>query len=445
MTRIYFVFTCFLIIVCSCTAQSELPVTKEDPFYKVFSEQEYLADLDELANTLTETHPLPYKFTSKEDFWKTVAHQKSRVTDSTSLSDFIWYCSAIIANIGCSHTSLGYFNQEDRMLPVSLRFPMEAKIIDNRWYVSDPLVNTGNVMAGDEIFSINGVPVEEIKGNIYAHIAAQAKNTSYKRLLLNGFFTAYIPYALGFPENYQVVVKGKENPIALSQLSEYKYKPRIDPKAACQDRLCLNVLEGNDTAILTVRSFAFYGQEKMKIFKSFIDNSFEEILAKGVKNLVIDLRMNNGGSAYAGIHLLQYVMSEPFIYFAQEADGEDFKNTITPFADSYTGKTYVLIDGEGTSTTGHFLSLVKQKDSATLIGEEAGSNYVCTANQRRGVRLSNTGISFSVARNTYLTTAQDFPEDRGILPDHNVVQSIEDLLNHQDTVMNYTLALIKSK
>lgn len=442
MNRNQILFACFLIALFSCNAQTTA-TKSENPFYKIFSQKEYVADMDELAKTLTETHPRPYEFTSKEDFWKTVEEQKIKLSDSTTLSEFIWYCSPIIANIGCSHTSLGYFNQEDGMLPIEKRFPIEAKLIDNRLYISDPLTNTGVVQAGNELFSINGVSVEEIRHEIYKHIPSQAKNKSFKRLLFNGYFTAYIPYSLGFPERYEIVVKGKEEPIMLAQLSEYNYKPRIHPKADCKDNLCLKFLDANNTAILTIRSFSYYGSEKFQIFKSFLDESFKEIQSKNTENLIIDLRMNNGGPADAGIYLLKYVMNQPFTYFDQNSDGTDYKSPYIPFSSAYHDSLYILIDGECTSTTGHFLSLVKQNNRAILIGEEAGSNYICTANQRRGVKLSNTGISFSVAQNTYFTTAQNYAKNRGILPDHHIVQNIQDFLNQQDTVMKYTLELIK--
>lgn len=442
MTKKYLTIVLLFITLFICKAQTELRVDKKDPFYKVFSKTEYLADLDELARDLTETHPRPYAFTSKEDFWKIVEKQKKKISDSTTFSEFIWLCSPIIASIGCSHTSLGYFSQEDKMLPISLRFPIEAKLIDERLYISDPLINKGKVKPGNEVFSINGIPVEELKGDIYKHIASQAKNNSFKRLLFNGFFTSYIPYSLGFPDKYEILTKGNNKPISLTKLSEYKYKSRINPNAVCQDKLCLNFLKENSTAILTIRSFAFYGSEKFQIYKSFIDNSFKKIKSENTKNLIIDLRMNNGGPADAGIYLLKYLADNSFTYFDQKADGIDYKNPYSPLPMAYEENTYILIDGECTSTTGHFLSVVKQNEMATLIGEEAGSNFICTANQKRGVKLSNTGIKYSVAQNTYFTTAQNFPNDKGILPDHNIVQSIQDYLSNKDTVMNYTIELI---
>ncbi|WP_431165085.1 hypothetical protein [Tenacibaculum halocynthiae] len=102
------------------------------------------------------------------------------------------------------------------------------------------------------------------------------------------------------------------------------------------------------------------------------------------------------------------------------------------------------MDGNGGSTTGHFMSLVKHLKLATLIGEELGSNQFCTGGQKR-LRLPNTGVIYNVARNTYITTATSFPIDRGIMPDYEVTQSIDDYLNNIDTVMEYTLSLLRKK
>ena len=102
------------------------------------------------------------------------------------------------------------------------------------------------------------------------------------------------------------------------------------------------------------------------------------------------------------------------------------------------------MDGNGGSTTGHFMSIVKDLDLATMIGEELGSNQFCTGGQRR-LRLPNTGIQFSVARNTYVTTAKDLPIDRGIMPDHFIEQSLDDYLNQVDTVMEFTLSLLEKE
>lgn len=327
------------------------------------------------------------------------------------------------------------------MLPIELRFPLEAKLIEDRLYIADPLLNKDKVQAGLEIFSINGQSISQITAAAFKHINSQAHITSYKQLLFSGYITSYIPYTLNFPKEYEIIIKGREAPISLSPLKTYQPKPRyhrIVSNSECQKELCLNSYD-ESTAILTIKNFAYYG-DKFPIYKSFVDDSFKEIKSRGVKHLIIDLRFNGGGPSDAANHLLKYMANKPYVYFLQN-DFDHLKTEQQPYANAFKGKIYLLMDGDGHSTTGHFMSLVKGLDLATIIGEELGSNKFCTANQKR-YTLAHTGISYSVARNTFVTTAASTSAFHGILPDHFITQSIQDHLNNIDTVLEYALELI---
>ncbi|MFK7808944.1 MAG: tetratricopeptide repeat protein, partial [Saprospiraceae bacterium] len=165
----------------------------KDKFSKVYSKQKYENDLDELAKTLTEVNPSPYKFISKEKFWGDVEDKKKMISDSTTYAEFVWHCSQIVANIGCVHSAIiYYFKQEEEMLPDSLRFPLEVKLIDGRMYVSDPLVNFDKINPKTEIFQINGKSTEEIKALIFPHISTQGTNVSGKRQMFNTYGSAMI-------------------------------------------------------------------------------------------------------------------------------------------------------------------------------------------------------------------------------------------------------------
>ncbi|NNE99301.1 MAG: peptidase S41, partial [Pyrinomonadaceae bacterium] len=339
------------------------------------------------------------------------------------------------------HTSLGYFNQEDKILPVKLRFPVEARFIDSRLYISDPLVNDDQLTVGDEILSINGKSVSEIKAGIYKHISSDGHNEGFPKEIINAYFTAIIAYYFGFPKRFEIVITDRKKPVLLRQLNQYKYKPRVNPEDKCQDNLCFEIMSKKRIAKLTVRSFAYYGN-RFNIFKTFVDRSFDEIASSGIKNLIVDVRLNPGGSDAAGSYLLEHIANRPFTYFAEASAGSDQRKRETrPSKYAFGGRTYILIDGNGTSTTGHFLSLVKSNEFATLIGEEAGATYTVNDNSK-SFKLTNTGISYKVARNTFFTTANHLPKGRGVLPDHHISQNITDFVNRTDTALNYTIALI---
>jgi len=427
----------------------KVPLTPAEKFARVFPVAAYRADLDQLGNTLLKVHPNALKFISRAAFWKGIETKKALITDQTTYGEFAWHCSEIIANVHCSHTGMGGFYPENDMLEPGLTFPLQTRWVNDRLYVVDPLNNAGRVRVKDEILHINGTPVPEIIADVYRHIPSQGYIQTTKKHVFNRWSSVLIPYALGFPQTYTIVVKDAETPVVLNK-AEKKTGPFRDTSIpACDANLCLELQEEQKTAILTISSFNFYPWNDLPVFTRFIDSSFTEIRKKGIQNLVIDVRFNGGGSQQSSIHLLRYLAEKPFVYYSNaqfegktaKIDGEE---TITPFERRFKGKCYFLIDGNGNSTTGHFMSLVKVLNLGTIIGEELGSNQFCSAGQKI-CRLSNTKLEYYVANNTHESTATALPDEVGILPDHTVIQNIDAYLDRVDVVKAYAMRLVAGK
>ena len=280
----------------------------------------------------------------------------------------------------------------------------------------------------------------KIKQKVYKHISSQGLIETYKKNFLNANSTTIIPYALGFPKSYSIRVKGKKDPIILNPLERYSSTSNNLKRDTCKELPCLKYLEDGKTALMTIRTFSYYGN-KFPDYKNFIDSSFKALSDKKISNLVIDVRGNGGGPSKAGVYLLRYLSKSPFKYFSR-AQFNEHLDINQPFKNVFTGKLYFTMDGNGGSTTGHFMSLVKHLKLGTLVGEELGSNQFCTGGQKR-LRLPHTGIQYSVARNTYETIATSFPVERGIMPDYEISASIDDYFNNTDRVMEYTLQIIE--
>ena len=62
-------------------------------FVKIFTPEQYKADLDQLGQTLTTVHPNALKFISKEAFWKTIEAKKNLITARTTYGEFAWHCA----------------------------------------------------------------------------------------------------------------------------------------------------------------------------------------------------------------------------------------------------------------------------------------------------------------------------------------------------------------
>lgn len=425
------------------------PIEKPgDKFAKVFSATACREDLDQLGKTLLKVHPNALKFIAEKDFWKIVEQKKALITDRTTYAEFAWHCSEIIASVHCSHTDMGRFYVENEMLPIRLKFPLLTRLVAKQLYVIDPLNNTGKVDVKDEILSINGVAVDKLIADIYPHITAQGFIQTTKRHVFNMNAAVLIPYALGFPETYSVVLKGKSAPITLNS-PEGDVTLRPNPIYHCGDGLCLEFLDDRKTAVMSITTFNYYPFGDLDVFKAFVDKSMAEINSKGIKNLIIDVRWNGGGSQMASIHLLRYLVKKPFVYYSTvEFEGKTGKiegeEEFAPFENRYTGKLYFMMDGLGNSTTGHFMSLVKVLNLGAIVGEELGSNQFCSAGQKI-CRLKHTKLEYYVANNTHESSATSLPDETGILPDHYVAQSIDDYLNKTDRVREFTINLARQQ
>jgi C-terminal processing protease CtpA/Prc len=418
------------------------PPNPAELFVKTFSSEEYKADLDQLGETLEKIHPAVFKFISEEEFWANIERHKATVSDQTTFAEFSWMCSEVVASINCSHTTTGRFYPEFQMLPSHLRFPLQTRLVDKKLYVIDPLINDDQIEVRDEIISINHVSVSDLIQRIYPHISSQGEIETTKRVEFNQMSTGMIAYSLGFPEAYTIEVKGKDEPIRLQSVQTTNDPLRDPTIERCKEVLCLDFVDAK-TAILTVASFNYYTfDNRIEVFRKFMDESFTEIQNKDIENLIVDVRFNGGGSPESAVNLLRYLSTEPFTYYSESGYAiEETQTEVKPFDKVFEGDIYFIIDGWGNSTTGHFMSMVKLLDLGVIVGEELGSNQFCTGGNQR-CRLSNTKLNYDVANNNNRTTATQLPDEVGILPDYEVIQSIDEYLNGIDAVKEYALDLV---
>jgi C-terminal processing protease CtpA/Prc len=207
--------------------------------------------------------------------------------------------------------------------------------------------------------------------------------------------------------------------------------------------LAFDIRENISTAIMTIPDFAYYDAREK--FYGFVDGSFAEIKNKGIRNLIIDLRRNNGGDPFCSVRLFAHIAHEPVPYFSKPYGRYALLAKPVPLRENrFKGKLYVLIDGGGASTTGHLLGLLKYHKIGTLVGEETGATYVCH-DAHNSFQLKNTRFQVSVATGTFASAVQNLPKDRGILPDIPVSSTPQDMAAGKDTILEYALSLIQNR
>jgi C-terminal processing protease CtpA/Prc len=251
-----------------------------------------------------------------------------------------------------------------------------------------------------------------------------------------------------------------------------------------------------ETLLLTIRSFNIGANAEHVEHKQFVqklDSVFLEIKnTSKIKNVVIDLRENGGGSDPNETILCTYFSKKPFrenveaytltneipfpqyYNFGSEIDSlkkikqkeledelkmyhnvyknqkwyqnDTFNTFFQPHKNRFEGPLYIIINPNVASAASHFASLAKAYTHAVFIGEETtGGYYEHVGHYSLAYTLPNSKIAFGfsivhVTQDAVKLKSQ--PQGRGILPDYEVKQTLKDFLNNTDTQMEFVKKLI---
>lgn len=265
---------------------------------------------------------------------------------------------------------------------------------------------------------------------------------------------------------------------------------------ALSDPLSIRYLDGESTAILRIPGFSDFGE--------FLAKSFAELKTHDIKNLIIDLRENGGGRdgsipllfsylarkefrVYERIHMTTYQPSfkqytdreftpatnfpefspafgllEPdpdggWLLTEKKAGNRLYKplekpeelgkpRVQVPLENHFDGAVYVLIDGGSFSAAADFPATAAFHKRATFIGEETGG--AAEGNNSGvmiGLTLPESQLHIGIPTFKYYNVVdKGNRRRRGTMPKYAVKQTIDDLAKGRDTVLEFTLALIRS-
>ena len=203
---------------------------------------------------------------------------------------------------------------------------------------------------------------------------------------------------------------------------------------------------------MTLPTFSLYRSQFD--WRQFFADSFAQLKRQKIAHLIIDIRDNEGGDGAIGLDLLRYLVKAPLTYvadqsvttyervpyqFARYLDTWDFSffdrtgmvdkimdgpqagryssrpnaakvHTITPRADRFAGKAWLLVGAENSSATFALAQLVKQSGAATLVGQPTGGNQRgLNGGQLAWVTLPNSGVAVDIPllASRYLASTPD--------------------------------------
>jgi len=399
---------------------------------------------------------------------------------------------------------LNFLRRQKSFFPYALKY-IEGKIVFNNKSEQIPL--------GARILSINGEDDTTLMHSFYKYITADGYTVTEKMSgsVDNSFGIRYLleygltdSFSISFTPPYSTGIRTVTIPAVYLAQREEKLKLRhsvsVDSVTdySVQPKYSFEMLNPY-TALLNLRIFSMAtGKEDpaFTVYVRFIDSVFNLLHNNGVKNLILDIRGNPGGSDPTFEQPMMYLTDQPFrentlayIIFDKIPYEKYFYGTSTtakmsekeieagkkflwdhfprlengknlqaakynpvyyPKSPGFKGHLYLLINENVASAAAHLASLVKAyARKATIVGvETCGGYYGHNGHIPFVYTLPNSKIKskFSIVYVVQDAPLKpDQPEGRGIIPDYEVWPTFEDFMRKRDTQMEFVLGLIKDE
>jgi len=453
-------------ILCITNTFAEPQALNQEPnqpaYLKTIPPDKLKEDLDFLFKTIEEVHPNMYAYTSEEKFTPRREQLYKNINRPMNRLEFYKLVAPVVASLKSGHTFVyppveefnEYIKAGGRIFPLSLNLDSEKAILSGNY-------SSTTLPIGGTILSIHEQDASEIINRLARYFPAERRNSFAWQLERGELLRPCIWLEYGLIESLDVRIKAidgtiNDYPIKFVTLNEIKAKKTSDKgKNSYREIQQCNayLIEMNDWA-------------SVEETKKFCNKVFKEIQERKVSNLIIDIRNNPGGDSSCAEAFIEYLTENPYHLFDEagaklskqfcnrygaevptEMIGTVFKQKvplIQPKANPlrFNGRTFLLIGVRSTSTSTAFAAAMKHFDMGILVGEEPAEPLTCYGSAF-DYMLPNSGLKAFSACQVYI-----FPgcknDGRGVIPDYEVKQKPQDTAKGVDTVLQFTLNLIKS-
>ncbi len=417
----------------------------ENPASPLLTVEDMQHDFSQLRRILETEHCCLYEYTGKEAFDRLFDDRFKLLDRPLRLEEFFRIMAPIAARVGCMHTALwmpsSYFKRNAENL-----FPLQVRLIESHLVVTGNYREPLEVPVGSILLEINGRPAGEIIAELRTITSADAFNPYFIDAQVERRFAMFYASVFGFPEKHTVTyaLPGRKNrltaelrPADLESVRKVVFANFSHPP------LTLKILDDGRTAVMTVKTFSYY--DRVDYFRDFMDSGFRQIKEKGIKNLVLDLRGNDGGDPFCAVILYSYLEKDPAPYFAEPyGKYAELAKPIPLPENHFTGNLFTLLDGRCGSTNGHFSALLDYHRIGRFVGTPSGSTYKCNAGKNTEVGLDKTSIILTLGRSTFAAAVKGMDKAKPIMPDYPVKETYRDFLQGKDVYLETALELIKA-
>jgi hypothetical protein len=443
-------------------------------------------DIDLFVKTIEEIGVNPYINITKDSFYREIDLLKRKIDKPLTRREFIELIVPIVSDLRLSHTLV----KPDWWVYKSIfdkkggtYFPVDVKIADNRLLV-DKDYTSSHLAEGDEIISINDIKSKTLIDSLLRY---STSSTQHSRLMdVQADFPLLLWWVYDISGPFKIETKKSASSLEGKPSAELdKLKNGGTSKQTEYRQYDYTPIDGS-TSKLTFRDFAI--KDTVRYFR-FLDSVFYQLKAHSVQNLIIDVRGNEGGNFYS-LEVVKYLYDKPFkasskMYYKKSKFAEDFfllvlypedrdnpvmrklvsncfgsceaehdygqwyecdNEFFFPKPDSirFKGNLFVLSDNKTNSAAVDFAVCIKDYSIGKIIGNETNQSPSNDANGCYFL-LPHSNVMAMGATNYAIRPNGDPSTTRGVIPDYEVTQLKKDTEKGIDTVLNFTLKLIKNR
>ncbi|WP_316765349.1 S41 family peptidase [Pedobacter frigiditerrae] len=467
------------------------------------------SDLDFFCSIRKKANSGLYKYRTVAQIDSAEKAAYKNLSDQTTLREFFNIINELADFEGSVHNDVAFSAKiANEIITDSVYFPIPIKVIDGKIRVNS---NNGKIPLGAEILSINGINSTEILKRNSIYYTTDGFSIDAKTFAQDGVFSSSLFYSNGKKDSFKVNFKINGDNIVrvviltpvtrnvFAIISQKKHSITLDSIYKSLTQMPYNFeIVNKSTAKLNIRSFEI-GENakdpKHLQFVNFLDSCFIAIKKNAdMKNLIVDVRNNRGGTDPNDMVAFSYLANKPFrenisafsnfikipswknvdykAFFLKRIlakwiyqkklkkafpvakngvfyQGNDDNKLRYPNENAFKGQIYLLINPKVASAASMFAAMVAGNTNAIIVGQESGGGYYGhNGHIPMGYILPNSKIKyqFSIVNiNQDVPVKKNQPFGRGIIPDYKVEQTLTDFLNHKDTQMDFLLKLIDDK
>jgi hypothetical protein len=461
-------------------------------------------DFEIFKGGLQEGHAGIYYFIDKKTFDKKCDSIENSFAEGSTIEDFYLKMRYIVASLNHGHTRISLpsssnINYKMAVLDSTKYYlPFQFVISKDKLIILEDCTKEQIIPKYSIVKSINDISSEELVQRMLLYMPADGANQSYKRYSLYNYYYFHHLFNLFYPGKQGVKVE-------LQHDNTHYYIETLKPKSidsiyakknhksisSYDKQLDYQTNFPQQTAYLKVASFykgliENFGQQ----FEPFLDSCFSDMQKNRTRNLIIDVRDNEGGGDNYSSILFSYLnehattskegvlvagrtfkykqyaanssadvktfMEDPSIFLEDDTTlllKKEYSDQveITPKKNFFDGNIYVLTNGGTFSAGTGFVGLLynyrmNSQRKIYFIGEENGGDiYSKTqcAGQSYIIDLPNTKIKVDMPFLCFGQLNKTYPKKR--LPDFEVYQGIKSFRSGKDAVLEFALELASKK